>query len=68
MPMVLRRIGEETWREAAARYGRRCGLEAEVLAFFDDERACGADECDAAWAACYEWDVLDFEPSAEADQ
>lgn len=52
MSLRIRRAEGETWREAAARYGKAHDLELDN----------GIDEGEAAWNACYEWDVLDFEP------
>lgn len=50
----------ETWRACAARYGKKWGLEAEVLAAFDADVAAGTSERDAAWGACQEWDVCEI--------
>lgn len=61
MALVLRRTDRETWLGAAKRYAARYGLESEVEVAYEKEIAEGCDEQDAAWNACYEWDVLDFE-------
>lgn len=57
--LKIERLNGETWRDAAARYGRMHGLEAEVLAAFDYDVSVGTQEPDAAYSACYEWDVCD---------
>jgi hypothetical protein len=58
----ISRLDGENWKDAARRIGRAHGLEHEVMESFDLERECGADEEDAAWAACYEWDVCGLMP------
>ncbi len=50
----------ESWRECAVRYGRKWGMESEVTEEFDRLRGLGDDEEQAAWGACYEWDVCDL--------
>lgn len=49
---------DETWRECALRYARPWGMEHEVAETYDAEIRSGSDEAEAAWTACYEWDVL----------
>lgn len=61
MSLVIRKKDGETWRQAAERYATKYGLEGEVLDIFDSEVARGVDDGQAAWNACYEWDVLDVE-------
>jgi hypothetical protein len=50
----------ETWRDAVKRVASRYGLEQECLETFDDDVEHGEPEDRAAWAALYEWDVLDL--------
>lgn len=64
----IRRRDGETWRECAARIGRHWHLEAEVLEEFDAFIAAGDDEAEAAWCACYEWDVCEPSPAAPAPE
>lgn len=60
MPLEITRKEGETWRECAARYGRKYGLEHEVLANFDGFISCGeGDEMAAAFDSCLEWDICD---------
>lgn len=61
--LSLTRNEGETWREAAKRQATRFGLQDEVLEEFDMAVAAGEPEEQAAWGACLEWDVLDYEPS-----
>ena len=56
----IARIAGETWRECAARIGRKYGLEHEVLAEFDKNVAAGDPEDDAAFNACWDWDVCEL--------
>lgn len=53
----LSREDGETWKDAALRMARPWGLEIEVAEWYDSEVARGEPEDQAAWAACYEWDV-----------
>jgi len=60
MALGITRKENESWRECLIRYAEPWGLEDECLEIFDEELAKGQPEPDAAWAACYEWDVLDL--------
>jgi hypothetical protein len=60
MSLVLKKGGHATWREAALAQGARYGLESDVAEAFDKYIAAGDSETAAAWAACYDWDVLDL--------
>lgn len=57
--LVIRRRDGETWRQAALRLARKYGMEEEVAASFDEYRREGSSAEDAAWCACYDWDVID---------
>lgn len=61
MALVVKRLEGETWKQAALRYAAKHGLEDEVAETFDEAFADGLDEPEAAWHACREWDVADFE-------
>lgn len=70
MSLVLKKRESETWREAALRQAARYNMEGEVAEFYDRFIAAGDTEDQAAWGACYEWDVLDYvrpKPKAERD-
>lgn len=54
---ITRREGE-SWRECVARYGRKHGLEEEVLNEFDIDQ--NPDEAMRAWGALLEWDIGDL--------
>jgi hypothetical protein len=56
----IRREEGETWKDAAARIGKKYGLETEVMESYASEIEAGESEEDAAWAACYEWDVCEL--------
>lgn len=49
----------ETPLETALRYAKRYGLEEEVRFCYDRAIGRGADECQAAWEACMEWDICE---------
>lgn len=57
--LALRREENETWKDAAMRVAKKYGLEEEVGEAFDKYTAQGDSEEQAAWAACYDWDLLD---------
>lgn len=68
MPLVLRKFENETWLEAALRRADEYELGGEVLQAYDAGRKNGESEADAAWGACYEWDVLEYrEEMADGD-
>jgi len=58
--LKLERQENETWREAAIRVARTHGLEEEVGNTFDSYIAQGDTEAQAAWAACYDWDLCEL--------
>lgn len=60
MTLRITRKDDETWRECAARYADRYGLNGEVLDYYDSAVARGIDEGLAAWEACVEWDIAEF--------
>lgn len=61
MLKITRNEGE-TWRECAERYAKPYGLQSDVLFTYDRAVEAGISEGDAAFQACYEWDVVDFVP------
>jgi len=63
MSLVLSKREDQTWRDAAIEQARRYGMERDVTEYFDRFIAAGDDEAEAAWSACYEWDVLDYRPT-----
>lgn len=62
--LVLNKRVDETWLECALRYAAPYGLERDVENSFYDALSRGKEvtEGEAAWCACHEWDILDFEP------
>lgn len=60
MSLGLRRREGETWLEAARRMAQPYGLAADVERFYHRYLHEGMDESRAAWAACCEWDVLEY--------
>jgi hypothetical protein len=56
---ITRKEGE-SWRDCAIRYASLYDLEAEVTVAFDGYIEDGDKPEDAAWKACYDWDVLDL--------
>lgn len=63
--LVLKRVEKETWLQAAQRLAAEHGLVEEVTRKYYDFRRSGKDEEDAAWEACYQWDVLKYEPGID---
>lgn len=59
--LVLRKQENETWLECIERYAAPYGLQLEVIKEFKRNILAGIDEAEAAWDACYEWDILDVE-------
>ena len=55
----LERQENETWKDAAMRVARAHGLEGEVGEAYARYIEQGDAEEQAAWAACYDWDLLD---------
>lgn len=62
MSLRLSRKPDQSWRDAAIEQARRFGMEIDVAEYFDICIAAGDTDSEAAWNACYEWDVLDFIP------
>lgn len=62
MSLRLSRNPDQSWRDAAIEQARRFGMEIDVAEYFDICIAAGDTDSEAAWNACYEWDVLDFIP------
>jgi hypothetical protein len=61
MPLVLRRLDDnEDWKACALRYARKYGLEEEVGDAFRRLLQAGENPREAAFHACYEWDVLEY--------
>lgn len=60
MSLGIRRQEGETWKDAAFRIARVHGLEHEVMDVYEAEIARGASEEEAAWTACYDWDVCEI--------
>lgn len=60
MPLRVARKEGETWRECIERYAKPHGLETEVLSLYDRYVNSGDPEHQAAFDACYEWDICDF--------
>lgn len=60
MSLRLSRKPDQSWRDAAIDQARRHGMERDVTEDYDRFVAAGDDPAEAAWSACYEWDVLDF--------
>lgn len=56
----IKRQPGESWRDCAIRIGRQYGLEHEVTEDYDAAIARGETEEEAAWGACYEWDVCEI--------
>lgn len=56
----IRRQDGETWLEAALRIAAKYGMAREVKEEYDELRQRGVSEEEAAWAACYEWDVAEL--------
>lgn len=50
----------ETWLGAALRYAKPWGLEEEIREAYEASLQCGCDEGQAAFDACYEWDILEL--------
>lgn len=61
MALMVRRLEGETWKQAALRHAAKHGLTAVVEVLFDELVAGGTSEDQAAWNACVEWDVAEFE-------
>jgi hypothetical protein len=54
----MKKNGNETWRECAARHAEMWAMTDGVLETFDELVLLDYDEATACWEACFEWDVL----------
>lgn len=61
MSFRLKREENESWRDCAIRQASKYGMADEVAQSFDSLLEF-EDEENAAFDACYEWDVLDWSP------
>lgn len=61
MALVVKRLEGETWKQTALRYAAKYGLAEEVAEAFDELVEGGTPADQAAWNACVEWDVAEFE-------
>ena len=61
--LVLERKNNETWLQAALRMAKPYGLEYEVEDDYHIFIQDGETESEAAYMACEQWDVLEFEPN-----
>lgn len=59
MGLGIRRQEDETWYDCAMRYAKKYDLESEVKDDYDQGIKDGDSEEEAAWGACYEWDILE---------
>ena len=53
-------IDDATWFDTALRYAAPYGLEKEVTAYYEMFIKEGMQPNEAAYEACYEWDLLDL--------
>jgi len=60
--LVLKRWEKESWKDCAIRYAKHYGLEEEVIEEYNKAINLGCAEDEAAYCACEEWDILDYEP------
>jgi hypothetical protein len=56
---ITRLSEDESWFDCAMRYARKHGLEDEVKEDFEIAIRSGVPPEEAAFDACYEWDVCD---------
>jgi len=63
--LVLSRNENETWLQAALRMAKPYGMESEVEVDYHHFVSCGMEESEAAWSACEEWDILEYQPNEE---
>lgn len=59
--LLLRRNENETWLQAALRLAKPWGVEAEIQESYDSAIAEGISEAQAAFDACYDWDICELE-------
>lgn len=55
----IKRTDDETWLECALRYGSKFGVEVEVREAYDHYITEGDTEEEAAFSACYDWDICE---------
>lgn len=60
MGLGLKRLENETWYECAMRYAWEWGMEVEVDEWYTMYKEEGLSDEDAAFSACYEWDICDL--------
>lgn len=60
--LYISKASKETWLDAAKRWARPFGLEEEIQDSYHKLIKEGNSEEDAAFGACYEWDVAAFSP------
>lgn len=63
MPLILRRHKHESWYGALMRYAEPFGLGEEARRTYEEHRAEGDDEAEAAFYAAYDLDILDYSES-----
>lgn len=61
--LVLNRNEGESWKDAALRVAKQYGLYDEVHEQYHKFIHKGYSEDDAAFYACEEWDILEYEPN-----
>ncbi len=61
MPLVLHKKEGETWKQAALRQASSFKLQDEVTTAYNNYTKNGMPKEEAAWCACYDWDLLDYE-------
>lgn len=50
----------ESWLQCALRYAKKYGVELEVQDAYNEHIASGSDEAEAAFDACYDWDICEL--------
>jgi hypothetical protein len=56
----IQRLPGESWRDCVKRIGLKYGLDHEVLTDFDRNVGAGEPEDEAAFNACWSWDVCEL--------
>ena len=67
MGLFFRRAPKQSWKQAMLHRAEAHGLTEDVLTAFKENVARGQSEARAAWAALYEWDLLDYVSGAEEE-
>lgn len=60
MLFIRRKNKKESWYNCAMRYARKEGLTYEVRTLYRECVDEGMFPSEAAWCACYEWDISDI--------